>query len=608
MSDKHGPLHLRDINNPPRHLTDEQKKKWIRTAIKAKKNFDLEQNKPSFVVPSSAYEVFFINKYTTIETFQSVIIHVEACYEFTLDTESEKSDHQLALIQIQSIPRQLPCFIVLVELAHLPSEDSVGRKNVQEFFRLIFRRENTLNSWGSLDQELRPAASHGLYEWPIRASMRNIQDKFPAWYNWALSHCEICCPSLRRTDATENDMDTNVTIRPTCTCHEPSPYRPGEKWALQKAIHYVYDLFLDKSTTLNHWSTCLDPIYSTLPQRTRENMVYYAATDCLATTCFIRPVLDQWSFRRTTNTDIIELFQATSQTAKRISPNLVEQSINQQVFKRVVEADLGLTSDEDDEEVELIQCVENVAGDQQQSPQIKTEPTPPVPKKQSSAHQHRSKEARRRRNQKRNLTHRSRRYERFFVRQVYPRFTMKMIRRTLERYHVHYTHVKIAKDSLVIGVKNEDGERSADRKLPEDAFDRLHYYRYYHRRRWSTSPQNSTTGTQRIRKTIFPRFIVTRSLLVFLWLSMNLHPYLHLLLFATVSSIFSCDLRWFFLDGETFLFLSDTHPLFVLVMFLWSFSCQDLTPSSFLVCWPSDLKRRIPWRKKVFFKTFFLSG
>ena len=42
MSDKHLPYHLRDINNPPVHLHEQQQHNWIRAADKAKKNYQLQ--------------------------------------------------------------------------------------------------------------------------------------------------------------------------------------------------------------------------------------------------------------------------------------------------------------------------------------------------------------------------------------------------------------------------------------------------------------------------------------------------------------------------------------------------------------------------------------
>jgi hypothetical protein len=50
MSDKRIPFPLRDVKNSPSHLDEQQQKEWIRTAMKAKKNYQLGQQYAPFVV------------------------------------------------------------------------------------------------------------------------------------------------------------------------------------------------------------------------------------------------------------------------------------------------------------------------------------------------------------------------------------------------------------------------------------------------------------------------------------------------------------------------------------------------------------------------------
>ncbi|CAF5031000.1 unnamed protein product, partial [Rotaria socialis] len=76
------------------------------------------------------------------------------------DTEGEKSNKQLALIQIQTIPQQLPCFVVLVELLHLPSFNTLIFVKIKQLFTLIFQSKNKLYSWGPLRKELYPAVNY----------------------------------------------------------------------------------------------------------------------------------------------------------------------------------------------------------------------------------------------------------------------------------------------------------------------------------------------------------------------------------------------------------------------------------------------------------------
>ena len=147
------PFHLRDINNPPAYLNEDQQKSWITAAIKAKKNYQLKQNYPSFTIPTDMYEVKYVNKYTTINVMQLLIRHVENCQEYTIDTEGERSTNEVVLIQIETIPRELPIFIIIFELKHLSSDNSPSNVMIKNIFRLIFRPGNKLYSWGPIEKE-----------------------------------------------------------------------------------------------------------------------------------------------------------------------------------------------------------------------------------------------------------------------------------------------------------------------------------------------------------------------------------------------------------------------------------------------------------------------
>ncbi|CAF4032858.1 unnamed protein product [Rotaria magnacalcarata] len=178
MSDKFVLYHLRDINNPPAHLDDKQKSNWIRTAQKAQKNYQRQQQYSVFNLLTSFYEIIYVNKSTTTETMQKLIDHVQHCHEFTFDTKDDRSSMQLALIQIQKIPRQLPCFVVLLELFHLPSHDTLIFVKIRQLFQLIFQSKNKLYSSGPLQLELYSTVNYELFEWPITSQIFDIQRDF----------------------------------------------------------------------------------------------------------------------------------------------------------------------------------------------------------------------------------------------------------------------------------------------------------------------------------------------------------------------------------------------------------------------------------------------
>ncbi|CAF4789026.1 unnamed protein product [Rotaria sp. Silwood2] len=87
-----------------------------------------------------------------MEDMQLLIHHVQECTQYTIDTESERSTGNLALIQIQSIPRRLSAFVILIELEQLPSTNSHMYVKIKENFELIFRSGNELYSWGVMNK------------------------------------------------------------------------------------------------------------------------------------------------------------------------------------------------------------------------------------------------------------------------------------------------------------------------------------------------------------------------------------------------------------------------------------------------------------------------
>ncbi|CAF1272044.1 unnamed protein product [Adineta steineri] len=100
---------------------------------------------------------------------------------------------------------------------HLPLNDTIIYVKIKQCLELVFQSENNLYGWGELIVELSPVIKYNLFYWPIKSTIYDIQPYFPQ-----------------------------------CTCHASSPYCTGEKWALQEALVYTGQMFLDKSMTHNH--------------------------------------------------------------------------------------------------------------------------------------------------------------------------------------------------------------------------------------------------------------------------------------------------------------------------------------------------------------------
>jgi ribosomal protein L21 len=494
MSIKHVPYYSRDINNPPSHLDSRQQQSWIKTAVKAKKNHQFRQHYPPFYVPEIMYQIKYINKYTTYDTMKLLIDHAEKCFKYSIDTEGEKSTKATALIQIETIPSELPKFIIILELTHLPSNDSSSKVLIKKLLQLIFRSGNTLYSWGNLAQELSKVEQEDLL-CPLEADQYDIQDLFSNWYIWARSQCGGCDPSCYQQ------------------CHMPSPYRYKEKWSLQRALIYVSALFIDKSITVNYWSTLLDPKHSTISNTTREQRIRYLINDCLATTYLSKPVVDYWTFDKLKKTNFSDLFASSSEMSSNINNNNIKFTINcsskitkkirnnidGQMFGNVLDNDVDLILDASDleqisdEEIQLNQIIKSkeneirMEEDSVNNHQVVVN----VQNHQDDnekPRKHRSAQAKKKRNFKRNTTHRLRRYRYAVRRDVYYRFNMSMIRLILKQYSIKFVHTKIDEDNgdLVIGLKNRDLRNDAEHRIPMSLFSQRSYYYYRrenHRRR-----------------------------------------------------------------------------------------------------------------------------
>ncbi|CAF5044033.1 unnamed protein product, partial [Rotaria sp. Silwood1] len=291
-----------------------------------------------------------------------------------------------------------------------------------------------------------------------------------------------------------------------CICHERSPYRPGEKWALQKALIYAAHMFIDKSSTVNNWAAGLTSNNSTLSYGRRKKMINYAIYDCFSTTYLIRPVLEYWTFKQLNDINIVELFtsfkalslpkiNSSNKKNDEIYLNqLIAPATNEQLEKEKISNyeqkftgqnlvnDAELISDEDDE----IIVDNNQEG--QPAEENDNDETPPAAAieeklpttKRNRPHRQRSIASRQRRNKKRNNTHRTRRYQHYITRPMYYKFKKSSIRKILEQHHINYIHIKDVDGILVIGVKNSLIQQQYQDQIPEDIFDRKHYQIYQH--------------------------------------------------------------------------------------------------------------------------------
>ncbi|CAF3940867.1 unnamed protein product [Rotaria sp. Silwood1] len=515
-------------------------------------NQRLKEIYPAFVIPETSYEVIFINRYMSMEVMDKVLHHINDCYQYSVDTESEKSNNELSIIQVHTIPRTLPSQVLIIELSHLPNRGSNLYVKIKEIFRLIFRSHNEIYSWGDMNLELESA--NYLFAWPITSELINLQPHFPGWYERARTQCWV--QSLEQQAMENNDIivgQRNLSTS-SCTCHRPSPYNEHQLWSLQKAFLYSFNLFIDKTSTLSHWSYGLTSIGSSLTYAQRTKMINYAKYDVMAVTYLIRPITEQWSFTRTKESNIEEMFitfQSTRppplrQLKSKNKKNKKSKNINIQQFAALfscndpeaeeipsgdeiylnqliepndyrdeqnnnnnnkinllqdqierIDADyiLIINADEPIERIQQQQQGELVAENYYQEGesmeedhyqehasvinddeplQVVNEPE----QVQRRPRHRRSAQSRNRKNRKHNQFRRKFRFRYTIRRKVYHRFKPHLMRKILRTYQIHFTHVKMDKDYLVVGLKNHESRIEAEHNLAEDIFNSRSYFHY----------------------------------------------------------------------------------------------------------------------------------
>ena len=484
----------RNPGESSRAFGDATQKQFDRNARLTQQNDQYRQDYPSFDIPSSFYEIVFVNRYSSIKVIQELIEHFGNCFRFTIDTESDCYTNELSLIQVHSISSHLPSLIVLIELNHLSSLDFSVMEKLKELFRVLFRFEGIIYSWGSLSLELKPIISMHLFTWPIQALLINLQEDFSGWYCRALPPCVACGSNqfLKRTNL-------------ECICMKNFPkIKPTELWSLQNAIRYAAEFFLDKTSTKRNWSACLDPRYSSLSTSERLRRVNYAVNDCLSVTCLHKPITEDWSldkFRESPWTTLFTTSAPPRTTSTPMSTSVISKSARRIERFRIPACLQDDSNEESDEEVFISSVVDQSRVDElvPSSPQLKIKTIPIdrenvdidivdlneqeqpslLEKQHGKSKACRSAEARTKRNWKRNRKLRSYRDQHVICRQVYHRFTQRQMKRIIKDRGVRQFHLIVDKSSntVSIGWRQPNMVARYFQRLPGDLFDKDHYYR-----------------------------------------------------------------------------------------------------------------------------------
>ena len=463
----------------PSSLTSLSRRRWLRNARKELENRQRSDQIPPFIIPSSYYEIIHVHRFTSSRTIQMLIDHCESCSRYSIDTESDRFTNELSLIQIHSIPRSLPSFVILLELKQLPALKSTLHDQIKILLHRVFRLGNTIYSWGPLSKELAPIIAMDLITVLGPALLINLQAEFFNWYRGTQPPCEVCCPIQSSTPISSRSS--------SCSCDIPSPYVGAhEVWSLQNATLYTSGLFLDKKMTRRSWSVMLDCHYSPLSEKERQQRVIYAIHDTFAVTYLHRPIQERWSLctlRESELTDLFISFDQPNLYLSSLSMFLEDISEDENIATSVVlhsplsihghPRPLADTTRPIDDSGKVIsgRSLHDLASSHPGS--LPTEPLRP-------RRAIRSADARKRRNRKRNRVLRPLRDQHVLLRSIYHRFTMRQIKQILREREVRYFHLKVDRriDSLSIGVKKSTLVDDYFDRIPGDLFSEHSYKQY----------------------------------------------------------------------------------------------------------------------------------
>ncbi|CAF1179742.1 unnamed protein product [Adineta steineri] len=114
--------------------------------------------------------------------------------------------------------------------------------------------------------------------------------------------------SLNTSSAFAKELATNEqTISKNVLVTSFTP-KEEEFYQLSPTFLYGFNLFINKTYQLSHWSLSLTSSYSLLSHEDRKKMIRYATHDVMAVTFLIRPITEKWTFKKIKNRMNNEIF------------------------------------------------------------------------------------------------------------------------------------------------------------------------------------------------------------------------------------------------------------------------------------------------------------
>ena len=228
-----------DFEHIPSSMTGKRRQNYRSHLRKRIKEHEYASRFPPFNPP--VHRLYFINRVTAHDVIQYAIDAANSSTLFTMDSESVNVVNEInrpALLQLQILRSSSSSIVLLVEVNHLPDDDSREFLMIRHLFSVVFHPTKEIYLWGN-NEELNGFTTFRLFSIEqVRAmNTTNLQVLFQQY--WKQTHAH----------ATTNDYSTELIL----------DHDHNHLWSLQDAVASALHEWIDKRETRSGFNIGLDP-------------------------------------------------------------------------------------------------------------------------------------------------------------------------------------------------------------------------------------------------------------------------------------------------------------------------------------------------------------
>ncbi|CAF2078040.1 unnamed protein product [Rotaria magnacalcarata] len=414
------------------------------------------------------------------------------------------------LIQIGSVHNV--SILMLFECCSLPKQDSHLFQKISHLLSIVLDRTKQIQMRGDAQKELSKfLAFHLFFVSQIQYIQSfDIQQLFKEWYNMINPHLEDCFPS--NYSCVE---DNSISLHPnssdmhlsslseqydytTCTCLHRPYKNPNVAWSLETAIAYTSQEFLDKQHKLSSGDVGIDSLFNShisqkvptwkygveelMQQAGDDQLIQYAARDCLSVTKIAiavrqrwsRALLKKYSSTKSIHTNYSDAHENKYCSIQQSSSNeiiLSQQIKNSNDYTYIIEDYESISDDDIDNIINpVVVPISDIINHESGTKIIHIINVEHEKK--------RSREAIRRRCRKRNIIIHAHRHDFDVIRTIYRCFTIREIENILNHLDIKHRHCHIRRHyQLHIGLRSYEDKLKYEHILNREYFTKEHYIR-----------------------------------------------------------------------------------------------------------------------------------